>query len=129
MADDVSWECFGCYGAEDYQTPNIDALASKGVRFANCFSTPICTPSRVKLMTGQYNFRNYTHFGYLNPQDKTFAQMMQAAGYKTAIAGKWQLNGLYHNAPGCTDNTRPFKAGFDEYCLWQVTTGKRGNIS
>lgn len=124
MADDVSWECFGCYGGQDYLTPNIDSLASKGVRFANCFSTPICTPSRVKLMTGQYNFRNYTHFGYLNPQDKTFGQMMQAAGYKTAIAGKWQLNGLYQKAPGCTDNTRPFKAGFDEYCLWQLTTGK-----
>ncbi len=124
MADDVSWECFGCYGAEDYKTPNIDALAAKGVRFANCFSTPICTPSRVKLMTGQYNFRNYTHFGYLNPKDKTFAQMLKSAGYATAIAGKWQLNGLYHKAAGCDDNSRPFKAGFDEYCLWQVTTGK-----
>ncbi|MGI9470263.1 MAG: sulfatase-like hydrolase/transferase [Rubripirellula sp.] len=126
MADDVSWECFGCYGAEDYETPNIDALASQGIKFANCYSTPICTPSRVKLMTGQYNFRNYTHFGYLNPKDKTFGHLMQAAGYKTAIAGKWQLNGLYHEAADCLDNTRPFQAGFDEYCLWQVTTGKNG---
>jgi len=126
MADDVSWEGIGCYGAEDYETPNIDALAAKGVKFENCFSTPICTPSRVKIMTGQYNFRNYTHFGYLNPKDKTFGQMMQAAGYKTAIAGKWQLNGLYHKAEGCEDNTRPVKAGFNEYCLWQVTRGKGG---
>jgi arylsulfatase A len=69
MADDVSWECFGCYGAEDYETPNIDALATKGVRFNHCYSTPICTPSRVEIMTGQYTFRNYTHFGYLNPND------------------------------------------------------------
>lgn len=126
MADDVSWECFGCYGAEDYQTPNIDALAAKGVRFANCFSTPLCTPSRVKIMTGKYNFRNYTYFGYLDPSQRTFGQMMQAAGYKTAVAGKWQLNGLYHGADGSDDNTRPFKAGFDEYCLWQLTAPKGG---
>lgn len=124
MADDVSWECFGAYGAEDYKTPNIDALAKQGIRFKNCFSTPICTPSRVKLMTGKYSFRNYTHFGYLDPKEKTFGQMLQAAGYKTAVAGKWQLNGIYHKAEGYLDNTRPFKAGFDEYCLWQVTRGK-----
>lgn len=128
MADDVSWEAFGCYGAEDYLTPRIDALAAKGIRFKNCFSTPICTPSRVKLMTGQYNFRNYTHFGYLNPANKTFGHLMQEAGYKTAITGKWQLNGLYNTLPGSDDNTRPFKAGFDEYLLWQVTTGKTGKI-
>lgn len=124
MADDVSWECFGAYGAEDYQTPHIDSLARNGIRFTNAYSTPICTPSRVKLMTGQYNFRNYTHFGYLNPKDKTFANMLKSAGYKTAIAGKWQLNGLYHGAPDMLDVTRPHKAGFDEYCLWQLTKGK-----
>ena len=89
MADDVSWEAFGCYGAEDYETPHIDALAEKGVRFKHCYSTPICTPSRVMIMTGKYNFRNYTHFGYLNPEEKTFGNLMQDAAYKTAIAGKW----------------------------------------
>ena len=124
MADDVSWEAFGCYGSEEYETPHIDALASKGVRFKHCYSTPICTPSRVMIMTGQYNFRNYTHFGYLNPKDKTFGQLMQQAGYKTAVAGKWQLNGLYNSLPGHDDNTRPNQAGFDEYCLWQLTQGK-----
>ena len=121
MADDVGWECFGSYGAEDYETPNIDALAKQGVQFTNSYSTPLCTPSRVKIMTGKYNFRNYTHFGYLNPKEKTFGQLLQNTGYKTAIAGKWQLNGIYHNAEGSTDNTRPYKAGFDEYCLWQLT--------
>jgi arylsulfatase A len=70
MADDVGWEAFGCYGAEDYQTPHLDQLAAKGIRFAHCYSTPICTTSRVKIMTGQYNFRNYTHFGYLSPKKK-----------------------------------------------------------
>ena len=125
MADDVSWEAFGCYGAEDYKTPNIDALATRGVRFAHCYSTPICTPSRVEIMTGQYSFRNYTHFGYLNPEDKTIGHLMQSAGYQTVIAGKWQLNGLYNNLPGFDDSKRPLKAGFHESYLWQVTTGKQ----
>ena len=98
MADDVSWECFSCYGAEDYKTPHLDALAAKGIRFNHCYSTPICTTSRVKIMTGKYNFRNYTHFGYLQPEEKTFAQLLKSAGYKTAIAGKWQLSGLYHHS-------------------------------
>jgi arylsulfatase A len=124
MADDVSWEAFGCYGAQDYETPNIDALAAAGLRFRHCYSTPICTTTRVKLMTGQYNFRNYTHFGYLNPDQKTFGHLMQSAGYRTAIAGKWQLNGLYNKLPGHDDHARPRKAGFDESLLWQVTTGK-----
>ncbi|MEM1227580.1 MAG: sulfatase-like hydrolase/transferase [Planctomycetota bacterium] len=127
MADDVSWECFGCYGGEDYQTPNIDRLASEGLRFEHCYSTPICTPSRVKIMTGKYGFRNYTHFGYLNPNERTFGHMMQEAGYKTAIAGKWQLNGLYNSLPGSQDPDRPHKAGFDESLLWQVTRGKGGD--
>jgi len=127
MADDVSWEAFGCYGAEDYRTPNIDALATSGVRFSHCYSTPICTTSRVKMMTGKYNFRNYTHFGYLNPRERTFGHMMQEAGYKTAIAGKWQLNGLANNLPGNQDGSRPQQAGFHESCLWQVTTVKRSN--
>lgn len=124
MLDDVSWEAFGYYGAQDYKTPHIDALASQGVRFTHCYSTPICTTSRVMIMSGQYNFRNYTHFGYLNPKDRTFGHMMQSAGYKTAIAGKWQLNGLYNRDyfKDSGDNSRPHKAGFDEYCLWQLTT-------
>ena len=107
MADDVSWEAFGSYGGEDYKTPNLDQLASQGVRFSHCYSTPICTTSRVKIMTGKYNFRNYTHFGYLNPAEKTFGNLLQAAGYKTAIAGKWQLNGLYKSLPGDLDASRP----------------------
>lgn len=127
MADDVSWEAFGAYGSKEYKTPVLDRLASEGVKFNHCYSTPICTPSRVMIMTGQYNFRNYTHFGYLNPADKTFGHLMQENGYKTAIAGKWQLNGLYNKDTFLdhADNTRPFKAGFDEYSLWQLTLGKQ----
>lgn len=125
MADDVGWEAFGCYGGEDYQTPFLDDIARRGLRFEHCYSMPLCTPSRVKLMTGQYNFRNYTHFGFLNPKEKTFAHLLQNAGYKTAIAGKWQLNGLPNSLAGFDDSTRPFQAGFHESLLWQVTKEKR----
>ncbi|MEL7497003.1 MAG: sulfatase-like hydrolase/transferase [Planctomycetota bacterium] len=124
MADDVSWEAFGSYGAIDYQTPNLDQLAQKGIRFSHCYSTPICTTSRVKIMTGKYNFRNYTHFGYLNPSEKTFGNLLQGAGYKTAIAGKWQLNGLSNSLPGFDSKDRPHDAGFEEYMLWQLTQPK-----
>ena len=124
MADDVSWEAFSCYGAEDYKTPHIDALAASGVQFQHCYSTPICTTSRVQIMTGKYNFRNYTHFGYLDPKEKSFGQLMKEAGYKTVVAGKWQLNGLYNEFPGCRDRNRPIELGFDEYCLWQLTKTK-----
>ncbi|MGB0742345.1 MAG: sulfatase-like hydrolase/transferase, partial [Planctomycetaceae bacterium] len=65
--DDMGWGDLGCYGNDFIDTPRIDQLAAEGIRFTHCYSTPICTPSRVKLMTGKYNFRNYTHFGYLNP--------------------------------------------------------------
>jgi len=126
MADDVSWECFRCYGAEDYQTPHIDRLAGEGIRFEHCYSTPICTTSRVKIMTGKYGFRNYTHFGYLNPQERTFGHMMQDAGYQTAVAGKWQLNGLYNSLKGSQNAKRPQEAGFHESLLWQVTKTKQG---
>ncbi|MDB4804335.1 sulfatase-like hydrolase/transferase [bacterium] len=131
MTDDASWECFGPYGAVDYETPNIDRLAEHGVKFQHCYSTPICTPSRVMIMTGKYNFRNYTHFGYLPPQEKTFGNLLQEAGYKTAIAGKWQLNGIHDGdtLEGHADNSRVNRAGFDEHALWQVTRGKKGKGS
>ncbi|XZE54400.1 sulfatase-like hydrolase/transferase [Planctomycetaceae bacterium SH139] len=124
MADDVGWEAFGDYGGEDYRTERLDELCQLGVRFSHCYSTPLCTPSRVQIMTGKYNFRNYTHFGYLDPNEPTFGRLMRDAGYATAIAGKWQLNGLANRLPGFNDNTRPHHFGFDEYLLWQLTKGK-----
>ena len=59
LADDISWDDFGCYGNEFVQTPNIDKLASRGIRFINCHSEPICTPSRVRIMTGKTGKKNY----------------------------------------------------------------------
>lgn len=112
MADDMGFECLGVNGGADYQTPNLDLLASTGMRFENCYSQPICTPSRVEIMTGMYNSRNYIEFGILDPQAFTFGNLLQKRGYKTCVVGKWQLRGGLEG---------PNKFGFDEYCLWQVT--------
>ncbi len=120
MADDMGYECVGANGNTEYKTPNLDRLAASGIRFENCYSQPLCTPSRVKIMTGKYNFRNYEDFGYLNPAEKTFGNLLREAGYETCIAGKWQLNGLNRNNPGNQDVTRPNHFGFDEYFLWQL---------
>ena len=121
MADDVGYECFGCYGSRQYKTPHIDRLARQGLRFRHCYSQPLCTPSRVKLMTGLSNVRNYSAFSVLRRDQKTIGQYMQQGGYKTAVAGKWQLLGAEHYSPQFRGKgTLPEKAGFDEICLWQV---------
>lgn len=125
MADDMGRECLGSYGSSSYSTPNLDRMAANGVRFENMFAQPLCTPSRVKIMTGKHNYRNYTDFGYLDPEERTFGNMLKDAGYHTMIAGKWQLNGFYNDKkPGWDDMDRPHTFGFDEYCLWQVTKEK-----
>lgn len=114
LADDLGYETIACNGGTSYRAPNLDQLAATGMRFTHCYATPLCTPSQVQLMTGKYNFRNYEKFGYLNPKEKTFANLLQDAGYKTAIAGKWQLGG---NAA----TVKNF--GFDEFCMWQLSAG------
>lgn len=112
LSDDIGVECLGCYGSEQYDTPNLDRLAASGMRFENAHAQPICTPSRVQLMTGIYNNENYLRFGVLDPASTTFANELRGSGYATAIAGKWQLSGGF-------DGPRRF--GFDHYCLWQLT--------
>jgi len=118
MADDMGYEALSSNGSESCKSPNLDKLAAKGVRFTNCFSNPICTPSRVKLMTGQYNVRNYVKFGWLDREQTTFAHQLKAAGYATAIAGKWQLG---------KDKDSPQHFGFEQSCLWQHTRSGRSN--
>ncbi|MEP4147840.1 MAG: sulfatase-like hydrolase/transferase [Halioglobus sp.] len=124
LSDDVGAETIGAYGGESYQTPNIDQLARDGVRFEYAHAQPLCTPSRVKIMTGQYNFRNYHHFGYLDPNQATFAHVLKEAGYSTVVAGKWQL---YDNRFQDIQGSMPSDAGFDEYLLWQLTNEQAGS--
>ena len=73
LCDDVGFECFGSYGSREYTTPRLDALAANGVRFENCHSTPLCTPSRVNLMSGKSNVFNYYDFGVYPEGQPTFA--------------------------------------------------------
>ena len=127
MADDIGFECLSVNGSKSYKTPILDSLAINGINFTKAISQPLCTPSRVKIMTGKYNFRNYEHFTYLNSNQKTFGNLFRENGYKTAIVGKWQLNGLKVKSISnkiSQDNQRPYNFGFDEYCLWQLTKTK-----
>ena len=121
MADDVGQECFGSYGSEQYSTPRLDQMAANGVRFTEAHSQPLCTPSRIKLMTGRSNAANYAAFSILDPKEKTIGQYFHEAGYKTAVAGKWQLLGATHyNERFRHRGSWPEQCGFDEHCLWQV---------
>ena len=112
MADDFGYECVTSNGGESYQTPVIDKLAATGLRFENCHVQPLCTPTRVQLMTGRYNVRNYINFGTLLRTETTFGHLMKNAGYATAVCGKWQLG---HEL----DSAQHF--GFEKSCLWQQT--------
>lgn len=121
MADDVGYECFPWHGGTTYRTPNLERMVRGGMRFENCHSQPVCTPSRVKIMTGLSNVRNYVAFGVMAPGQWTFGQGLKAAGYRTAIAGKWQLYGASHYPESLRGaGTSPEQAGFDRYCLWQI---------
>ncbi|MBI3849778.1 MAG: sulfatase-like hydrolase/transferase [Verrucomicrobia bacterium] len=131
LADDLGAECLSCYGSTSYKTPNLDALASGGIRFLNCYATPLCSPSRVELMTGRYGFRtgwtNMIERGegavneFFDPsQERTFGHVLKAAGYTTALAGKWQL-AQFQKHPRHVN-----ESGFDEYCCWTwLYDGKR----
>jgi len=125
MADDIGIEGLGCYGGVSYDTPALDQLASDGVRFTHAYSQPLCTPTRVQLMSGKYNHRNWKTFGILDPNVKTFGHRMKEEGYATAIFGKWQLQS--YDPPGYpgADERRgtgmhPKDAGFDQYALFHA---------
>ena len=138
LADDLGWTDLGCQGSQYYQTPAIDRLASQGLRFTNGYTCgPNCQPTRAALMSGQYGPRTgvYTVGGVdrfnwqtrpLTPVDnvtelpltvRTVANVMQDAGYDTAMFGKWHL--------GQKDTHHPGKRGFNEAL---VTMGAHFNF-
>ncbi len=122
LVDDLGKEWIGCYGAEGIETPNIDALAKDGIQFRNAYSMPQCTPTRVTLLTGRYPWRTgwVNHWdvprwgvGYFDwKHNLCVARTLRQAGYKTAAAGKWQIND-FRLEPQVMD-----KHGFDDWCLW-----------
>ncbi|MEM0895350.1 MAG: sulfatase-like hydrolase/transferase [Verrucomicrobiota bacterium] len=121
MADDLGAEGLGSYGSSVYSSPNLDRMATEGAMFENAYSTPLCTPTRVMIMSGQYP--NRTGFTALISRSdntvrmpralKTIGNYFQDDGYHTAIAGKWQL-GQFDVYPN-----QPAEHGFDQYCMWK----------
>ncbi len=115
FADDLGYGDLGCYGAKDYQTPNLDRLAGEGMRFTNFYvSSPVCSASRAALLTGCYHERVGIRGALgpksgtgLNPAETTLAELLRPNGYATGMAGKWHL--------GDRPELLPPAQGFDEY--------------
>lgn len=93
MTDDHAAHALSCYGSKVNETPNLDRIAKDGMRFENAFVTnSICTPSRATILTGKYSHLNGTPvFNRFDGNQRTVAKLLQAAGYNTAMIGKWHL--------------------------------------
>lgn len=115
FTDDQGYRDLACYGASDIKTPNIDRMASEGVRFTNFYvAQPVCSASRAALLTGCYPGRVSIQGALfpaapigLNPEEETLAEVCKSKGYKTAMVGKWHL--------GDHVDVLPTKQGFDQY--------------
>jgi len=119
MVDDMGYEVPGYTGGTSYQTPNIDKLAKTGLRFTHCYSAPKCSPSRVTIMTGRYLFRTTQQWGHIPADEITFGHILESAGYKVALAGKWQMALLGD------DPLHVRKMGFDQSCVFGWHEGPR----
>ena len=115
FTDDQGYADIGCYGAKNFDTPNLDRMAEEGVRFTNFYvSQAVCSASRASLLTGCYNGRvgiqgalmPRSNIG-LHPDEETIASMLKKRGYATGIFGKWHLG--HHR------EFLPLQHGFDEY--------------
>ena len=113
LADDLGYGDLGCYGQKRIQTPNLDRLAAEGIRFTSCYAgSTVCSPSRAALMLGQHTghvrIRGNAHATSLTSDDITVARVLQEAGYRTGLIGKWGL--AEQGLPGV-----PQRMGFDEF--------------
>jgi len=113
MADDLGWGDVGCYGQKSIRTPNIDRLAAEGLRFTDGYAgCTVCAPSRSVLMTGLHGghtpIRSNPGGVPLLPEERTVADLLHGAGYRTGLFGKWGLGDI-----GTTGV--PWKHGFDEF--------------
>ena len=137
MADDLGYGDVGCYGAklENVKTPNIDRLAERGLRFTGGYSSAsTCTPTRYSLLTGTYAFRGEgtsiagpNSPSLIQPGTVTLPELMQKAGYQTAVIGKWHLGlGAPGKGPQWNEDLKPgpLEIGFD-YSFLLPTTNDR----
>ncbi|MBS1828373.1 MAG: arylsulfatase [Acidobacteria bacterium] len=111
VTDDQGWWDTGVHGNKQIRTPNMDRLAAEGVNFTRFYVCPVCAPTRAGLMTGRYYLRTgvyNTRFGgdTMDRHETTMAQVLQKAGYRTGIFGKWHL--------GRYAGEHPMNRGFDE---------------
>ena len=123
MSDDMGFSDIGCYGSE-ISTPNLDKLASEGLRFTQFYNTSRCCPSRASLLTGLYAHQtgighmmeSHQLEGYegdLNGHCITIGQALRPAGYATFATGKWHVT--KHTRPGAPNFNWPVQRGFDHY--------------
>ncbi len=122
LTDDQGWGDFGLNGNTQLSTPNLDALASQGVRFNNFYVCPVCAPTRAEMLTGRYSFRTGAtgvSEGYerINPDEVLLPEILGDAGYVTGAFGKW------HN--GTQAPYHPNTRGFDEF--YGFCSGHWGN--
>lgn len=124
LADDMGWGDSGCYGSDLIKSPNIDKLASQGVRFTQCYAAcGVCSPSRSSILTGRTPFRNGVwqhlsgnHQTHLRTSEITYPTLLKAAGYQTCHVGKWHLNSRQQfNTP---EYPQPGDHGYD---YWMAT--------
>lgn len=131
MADDIGFSDLGCFGSE-IRTPNLDRLATNGIRFTQFYNTSRSSPSRASLLTGLYAHQSsmghlatrplFDEPGYLNDLSKntaTIAELLKEAGYSTYMTGKWHLVGMNaSNLPGETAEEKsnwPLQRGFERF--------------
>lgn len=119
LVDDMGWGDSATYGHPLIQTPNLDKLASQGVKFTQCYSAcGVCSPSRAAILTGRTPYRNGVwrhlsgnHETYLRTSEITYPKLLKNAGYETCHVGKWHLNSKPHfNNP---DFPQPGDHGYD----------------